>query len=238
MAYVNQDDVARFAVGAADWASLTPTQQLDLEILVDDVEAAINQYIGDRLGRRTRLEVIRQVSIPEQKGVIPVDRQKQVRNRIYLRYAPIYQGTIVVKRGEDLSQLMTYGVDYVVDDMIAGVSKQGCLFRKEYWPDPIQVQYQGGFDETSTPEEWKLIRSSILFAVRSVYIDKTSNVTSTGVSASGTVKREKIGKYEYEIDTSSTSSTSSSDNAGATDGLLPASVIARLSRLNKPAMYV
>ena len=240
MVWVNQDDVARIAVGVANWAALSAAQQLDLEIIIADVEAAVNQFLGDRLGRRVRREVIRQVATPSYGHVIPVAPHFQKRNRIYLRFTPVYQGTITVRHGQDLNQPLIYNTDFVVDDMITGVSRQGCLFRKDFWPDPLQVQYEGGFDPVATPEEWKLINNALLLAIRSVYLGQTSNVTSTGLVTSGTIKKESIGKYSYEVDTASTSSSgvSSSDNTGTSDGMLPAAVVARLSRLNKPAMFV
>lgn len=228
------DTIAKFVVGANDWVTLNGQTRVSLEVLSRSAELAINQMLGGRLGIKNRVDDFTPNRYNEAGYLIPELQVSRIIKNIRLRYAPLHMEGLAVFTGEDFSTELHIDQDFVVPDVVGGVSLSGSLYRKAGWSDNVRVLYQGGYDIGRTTEQWVLIETAFLLILRDGYVKLRKNQTLGGQTVGGELRSEDIGKYSYELGTSGGASRSGSGGQPS----IPAEAVNMLSSLMLPRQWV
>lgn len=241
---LTNDEIAAGIFGKTAWLNLSDRDRLLMAPIIEDSEAAITRFLGS-VTHSARIETHR---LPEiTPGVTTVDYPvyRPGQSSLWLRHIPMDYNTVVIYEGDDRVELTrdthfyTTDVDIIDDNGTERkINRSGRLIKKSSvsWRFPVEVRYNGGYSPVVSPNEWRLIKKAMLRACKDGFISAVRNIGVDGSLRPGTIRREQMGEYEYEMKDQS-GQADGADGASAAYGLSPAA-IAILWELKNTARYL
>lgn len=244
MAILTLDQVAAAIFQKNLWSQVDEMHRLLAEPIVAQVEAGIEHLLGS-ISHGARIETYVDSEITPAVTAVDYVVYRPGTSNIFLRTTPVDYLSLQVFEGDDRIELTrdvhyhSHNLKVVYDgDDEYQMSTSGKLTKKGMaaWRFPVEVRYNGGFSSIVSSKEWKLIQMAAIIGIRDQFIAQRRSTGLGGNLLPGIVKRENIGDYEYEIDTSA-STLGGASGAGAAYGLSPGAV-AILWSLKNPARFI